>query len=241
MAEYGKKRLKNTSGDPRLVKLDGQDSPVAKNRWKASQSHVVNMLNEKEGSDHESGRNLKGLFKSVARDVIIPSLNSPGNFTENSLETKTILNNKFNEEEKNPAETTTRNTPTSCSRDDFNPSRDDLSSSREMSVPSRDQSSTCDHLNKANDANEQESNVYKESAVNVSKTEDSKTQEDNSQRRASTRTSRARQSVTHHPRDIGSCLNTLDYLKAVLQSSMVSPCSWVTRLGNVIFNMLLIF
>ena len=228
MAEYGKKRLKNTSDDPRLVKLDGQDSPAAKSLWRFTKSHVINMLNEKKSPSNESDRSLK----SISRDVVMPSLNSPGNFTSDSPDKKT-MSSSSNDGEKS-GEKLSLDLHTNHSRDQSSESCDRLSQSRVCSNQSHDQSNKPrDHLNisheNSNDSHvvstpktsDTKTNDCNESAPNMDKTGNNDTR-DNSQMRGSTRVSRTRDSVTRHPRDIGTCINTLDYLKAVLQSTMVS-------------------
>ena len=221
MAEYGRKRLKNTSDDPRLVKLDGQDSPAAKSRWRATRSHVINMLNEKQSPSNESDRSLK----SISRDIVIPSLNSPGNITSDSPGEKT---SNGSDDRQNTGEKLSHASHTSHSRDQSSESRiyssqahDSTNKSRGHVKDSRENSN--ENAYKASNANTHDTNVCDDIDSNLEKTGSNDTQKNISQMRGSTRVSRTRDSVARHPRDIGACLNTLDYLKAVLQSTMVSP------------------
>lgn len=189
------------------------------------------MLNEKESAGDETSRNSTGLFKSVARDVVIPSLNSPGNVAAENSNEKTMSNTSSDDR----AETPSSNIHASCPRDQQNKTRNQINQSRDHSSQSREQ------LNKSRDVSSgsqcQNSNARETRAVtsreaittnmhhnneNLGKTENN-SREKTYQPRGSTReSSRTRDSVTRQPRDIGTCLNTLDYLKAVLQSTMVS-------------------
>ncbi len=188
------------------------------------------MLNEKQSPSSASDRSLK----AISRDVVIPSLNSPGDFTNDSSVKKTMANSA--DDGQNSGETRSRDIHTNCVRDQSSESRGQSSQSRDQSNKSRDHSSGS-HENsnarehhavvthKANDTDAHDTNVCDEADTNMGKTGSSNTRENKCQTRASTRVSRTRDSITRHPRDIGTCLNTLDYLKAVLQSSMVGP--WV--------------
>ena len=190
------------------------------------------MLNEKESPGDETRRNLTGLFKSVARDVVIPSLNSPGNVTAENSTGKIVSNSSSD----GCAETPSSNIHMSCPRNQQDETRDQANQSCDHSSQSREQ------LNKSRDVSSgsqcQNSNARETRAVttheaittnmhhnneNLGKTENNNSREKTYQPRGSTReSSRIRDSVTRQPRDIGTCLNTLDYLKAVLQSTMVS-------------------
>ena len=190
------------------------------------------MLNEKESPGDDTDRKLAGLLKSVARDVVIPSLNSPGNVTVGSPNEKTS-----NTHSNGSTETRSSNIRTNypCDHQNgANQTRDHSSQSREQSNKSRDVScgSWCQNLNTrethaATTHEASETNVHNKE--NLSKTENN-SQEKNYQPRGSIRqSSLTRDSVTRQPRDIGTCLNTLDYLKAVLQSTMVN-FSWLIHL-----------
>ena len=149
------------------------------------------MLNEKESPSDDTDRSLAGLLKSVARDVVIPSLNSPGNATVVGSPNEKTSNTHSN----GSTETRSSNICTNYPRgqqNEANQTREHSSQSREQSNKSRDVScgSRC-----------QNSNI----------------------------SSLTRDSVTRQPRDLGTCLNTLDYLKAVLQSTMVNV-SWFIHL-----------
>lgn len=189
------------------------------------------MLNEKESPGDETSRNLTGLFKSVARDVVIPSLNSPGNFAAGNPNEKTMSSTCSD----GRAETCSSNILTSYPCDQQNESRDQArqapdhsSQSREQSDKSRDISSKSHYQNlNAREAHAVTTHEASDADLhneNLGKTENNNSKEKTYQPRGSTReSSRTRDSVTRQPRDIGTCLNTLDYLKAVLQSTMVSP------------------
>lgn len=194
------------------------------------------MLNEKESPSDDTGRNLAGLFKSVARDVVVPSLNSPGNVTVGSPNEKTS-----NTHSNGGTETRSSNTRTNYPRDQqnelrdpVNQTRDHFSQSREQSNKSRDVScgSQCQNSNTrethaVTTHKVSETNVHNKH--NLSRTENN-SQEKNYPPRGSIRESSLTcDSVTRQPRDIGACLNTLDYLKAVLQSTMVNV-SWFIHL-----------
>lgn len=226
MAEYGKKRLNNTSDDPRLVKLDGQDSPVAKSRWKAARSHIVNMFNEKQSPDNESEeQSLTGLFKTVAGDEVIPSLNSPGNLKHDSDEKKAISYScpwVGQNAAKSPSPDVgggSRGQQTYGSGDHLREASNLSTEPRDHLGGSTDQNSNTHAVSSHRGSCDKSKN--EETGVSVSKTERNKAMNTH-QMRGNTHMSRTRQSVTRQPRDISSCLNTLDYLKAVLQSTMVS-------------------
>lgn len=202
MAEYGRKRLQNTSGDPRLVKLDGQDSPVPRNHSQATRSHVVSMLNDKiQSQDNKIGQRLK----PVSRDVVIPSLNSPANVKEESFEKKTVSNSSSD------GVIHTRKIGSSFSPDESNDSRDqsnrsfdELGQSREHSRQSRTSSGqsrdelqqSCDRLQKLRGQWRKSHDVHSNRSCD--------------------------ENENTFWRDIETCLNTLDYLKAVLRTTMVS-------------------
>ena len=211
LAEYGKKRLKNTSDDPRLVKLDGQDSPAAKSRWRATRSHVINMLNDKQSPINESDRSMK----SISRDVVIPSLNSPGNITSDSPDKKTSNGSDGG-----------RNTGEKLSHDNQSiESRVYSSQPHDPSNKSRDhlkgwQENSNEKAHKISNTNAHDTIVCDETDSNLEKTGSNDTQKNIRQIRGVARVLRTRDSVARHPRDIGACLNTLDYLKAVFQSTM---------------------
>ena len=172
------------------------------------------MLNEKQSPGGESRRNLTGLLKNVTRDVVTPSLNSPGsNTTDDGAKEKT--------------------TPNSCSREQLGEARGKVNESRDyLCRPSGPKPNVaCDkpsdgpnavtrdaHAASTHEARDKnDTNTCEKLGENVR--ENSRGSLNNS--RNITRASHARESTTRNPRDLGGCLNTLDYLKAVLQSTMV--------------------
>lgn len=174
------------------------------------------MLNEKQSPGNESDQSLK----SITRDVVIPSLNSPGDFTDGSSDKKTMSNSS------NSGQNNGSRDQSSQSPDQSGQSRDYSSQSRDQSTKSRDhlsESHSCQnpnardaHAGNTHEARDTNTDGMNDKAdVNMAKTENNNSR--------SSRVSRTRDSVTRQPRDIGRCLNTLDYLKAVLQSTMVSP------------------
>jgi hypothetical protein len=182
------------------------------------------MLNEKQSPGNESDQSLK----SITRDVVIPSLNSPGDFTDGSSDKKTMSNSSNSGQNNGPRD------QSSQSPDQSGQSRDYSSQSRDQSTKSRDhlsESHSCQnpnardaHAGNTHEARDTNTDGMNDKAdVNMAKTENNNSRENNCQVRGSSRVSRTRDSVTRQPRDIGTCLNTLDYLKAVLQSTMVSP------------------